>query len=176
MRQRFSALLRLLLGDLPWAVCPAESFAHRFAELEQRLRAAYPSEQGYRICVSRTREAWTLYARNGLFSGFAVTCVPDYGADSFTPSQISVWVGTYSPLIHLAVYLLGTLLTSALLLKLVQFLDQMLLPDPVVSAFLPLLFVLAIGGLGLLLSTYLWAAERRRRSAAQLDEVRQLVR
>jgi hypothetical protein len=170
-----SALVERLFGAPPWATCPAESFEERFAELEQRLRAAYPEEKGFHTRVTRKKGSWVAYVRNGLWSGFAVHCEPVYGAESFAPTGVSVWVGAYSRGLHLALYLLVAL-TSAPLIALAKFLVPRLVTNPVVLlAFWPL-FLLALLALFPLLATLLAATERSLRGKVQLEDVRALVR
>ncbi len=176
MKLWLSTLVERFLADPPWAVCPAESFPERFAELEQRLRAAYPREMGFGVRVLRKKDSWVVHVRKGSWSGFAVQCEAVYDAESFGPARVSVWVGTYSRVIHLTLYLLVALVTSPALVLLAKYLVPSLFTSPaVLVAFWPL-FLLTACGLFLSLATFLAAAERFRRGEAQLDEVRALVR
>src|SRR5262245_45627609 len=176
MTLRFSILVERLFADVPWAVCPAESFSERFAELERRLRDAYPAEKGFGIRVSRKKDSWAVYVRKGPWSGVAVNCEPVYDAESFSPTRVSVWVGTYSRAVHLPLYLLVALVTSPVFVLLGKLLVPRLFANPVVlAAFWPL-YGLAVTGLVLVLATFLGSAERFRHGEAHLDEVRALAR
>jgi hypothetical protein len=170
-----SALAERFFAVPPWATCPAESFGERFAELEQRLRAAYPEGKGFRTRVSRKKGSWVVCVRNGLWSGIAIQCEPIYAAESFAPTRISVWVGTYSRGIHLGLYLMVAL-TSTPLVVLAKYLVPRLFTNPVVlAAFWPVFLVINLC-LFPLLATLAAAAERSRRGKAQLEDVRALVR
>jgi hypothetical protein len=177
MKRRFFTMVQLLLGNLPWAVCPAESFSCRFAEVEQRLRALYPREKGFRIRVSRKRDLWAVYARKGLGSGVAVHCAPVYEAESFSPTRVSVQVGKYSlATLSFRYLLMALVLLLPMLWQLVRFLAPRLLTDPILMAFSPLLFLFALLCLWLLLCLVGWAAEHFLHKEPQLEEVRELVR
>ena len=176
MKRWFSNLAERFFADPPWAVCPTESFAERFAEFERRLRAAYPAEQGFKIRASRKKDSWVVYARKGLCSGFAVACVPLYEGESFSPTRVSVSVGTYSRALHLGLYALVAVLFSSAVVPLVKLLGPRLFPDPFVLMFLFPWYFVAVAGLFLLIATLLGAGERFWWREAHLDEVRALAR
>jgi hypothetical protein len=176
MKLWLSALVERLLASPPWATCPAESFPERFAVLEQRLRAAYPPERGYNIRAWRKKDSWVVYVRKGPWAGFAVSCEPVYDAESFGPSRVSVWVGTYSRVIHLALYLLVALVTSPALVLLAKYLVPRLFAAPAALAVFWPLYLLAVCGSFLLIATVLAASERFWPEVANLDDVRALVR
>jgi hypothetical protein len=176
MKHQLSALVERLLADPPWATCPAMSFPERFAELEQRLRAAYPSERGFTVRALKKKDSWVAYVRKGPWSGFAVSCEPVYEAESFGPSRVSVRVGTYSRVLHLALCLLIAVVTSPALVLLAKYLVPRLFASPVVLAMFWPLYLLAVSGLFLLLGTFLRIAERHWHGEVYLDDVRALVR
>ena len=180
MKFPFSTLVERLFTDPPWAVCPAEPFPERFAELEQRLRAAYPAEKGFRTRATRGKDSWVVHVRRGFWSGFAVQCDAVYEAESFGPTRVSVRVEPYSRVVHLAVYLLAALVASSVLAQFGKFLVPKLSSDPLVLALWDsgLLSLLAAGVLVFLLATVQLVVGRSRRgeAQAQLEEVRALVR
>src|SRR5262249_22195890 len=120
--------------------------------------------------------SWVVYVRKGTWSGFAVQCEAVYDAESFGPARVSVWVGTYSRVIHLTISLLVALVTSPALLLLAKYLVPRLFTSPVVLVVFWPLFLLTVCGLFLSLATFLGVAERFRRGETQMNEVRTLVR
>lgn len=161
----------------PWAVCPAESFPDRFSELEQRLRATYSPQTGFRIRVCRKKDTWAVYGRKGIGSGFAILCTPLYERESFTPTRVSVWVREHSLATLLFRYLLIALVfLLPMLVPFTRFLAPRLISNPVLLAFSPLLFLLAFMGLVWLTSLAGWGAERLLNREPELNAVRVLVR
>jgi hypothetical protein len=175
MNLRLSSLFERLFAVPPWAICPAESFAERFAAFEQRVRGAYPAAEGFRTRVSRTKNAWAVYVRKGLYSGFAVNCEPVYEGESFSPARVAVWIGAYARVVHLAIYLLVALVTSPVLVFLAKILVPRWFANPVVLAASWPVYFLTVAGLFLLLAAVV-GGERFRRGEAYLDDVRALAR
>jgi hypothetical protein len=162
----------------PCAVCAAEAFPRRFAELEQALRTAYPAEKGFSVRVSKGKDSWAIYARQGLCSGFAVECAPIAEAKSFSPTRVSVRVCIHSPVFVPAAYLLIALYFSLIALAgVAPLLGWGQLPGPALMALWAALGLIACGCLlGCAQGIYLLATGNYRRLMGQLAEVREVAR